>query len=104
MANLPAISNITEYRGTEQIDGSLYYTSSTELLQDVTIRDYRYWTVLLGIFVLMTLFGNILVVLAVVRVRSLQSVTNYLILSLAIADIFVGVLVMPLAVYVEVSQ
>ena len=65
---------------------------------------YQYWAAFLGLFVLLTLFGNILVVLAVIKVRTLQSVTNYLILSLAIADIFVGALVMPLAVYVEVSE
>jgi len=42
-------------------------------------------------------------VLGVYRERSLQSATNYFIVSLAIADIMVAILVMPLAVYVEVS-
>ena len=40
---------------------------------------------------------------AVYRERALKTVTNYFIVSLAIADIMVGILVMPLAVYVEVS-
>ena len=43
-----------------------------------------------------------MVVLGVYRERSLQSATNYFIVSLAIADIMVAILVMPLAVYVEV--
>jgi len=67
------------------------------------VLEYRYWATVLGLFVMATLFGNILVVLAVTKVKALQSVTNYLIVSLAIADITVGTLVMPLAVYVEVS-
>jgi len=43
-------------------------------------------------------------VLSVYREKTLQSVTNYFIVSLAVADIMVAVLVMPLAVYVEVAQ
>jgi len=43
-------------------------------------------------------------VLGVYRERSLQTATNYFIVSLAIADIMVAILVMPLAVYVEVSR
>lgn len=41
---------------------------------------------------------------AVYRERALKTVTNYFIVSLAIADIMVGILVMPLAIYVEVSR
>ena len=63
----------------------------------------RYWALLLLVFPLMTIFGNILVIMSVYREKSLQSVTNYFIVSLAIADIMVGLLVMPFAVYVEVS-
>jgi len=44
----------------------------------------------------------VMVVLGVYHERSLQSATNYFIVSLAIADIMVAILVMPLAVYVEV--
>jgi hypothetical protein len=42
-------------------------------------------------------------VLSVYRERSLRTVTNYFIVSLAVADIMVGVLVMPLAILQEVS-
>jgi len=63
-----------------------------------------YWTLLLLLFPLLTVFGNVLVCLSVKRERSLQTVTNYFIVSLAIADIMVAVLVMPLAVYVEASH
>jgi hypothetical protein len=64
----------------------------------------NYWALILLVFPLLTVFGNVLVVMSVYRERSLQSVTNYFIVSLAIADIMVAILVMPLAVYVEVSE
>lgn len=44
-----------------------------------------------------TIVGNALVCLAVVLVRKLKQPANFLIVSLAIADFLVGLLVMPLA-------
>jgi len=64
----------------------------------------NWWALILIVFPVLTVFGNMLVVLSVYREKTLQSVTNYFIVSLAVADIMVAVLVMPLAVYVEVSQ
>ena len=71
---------------------------------DVDYRTPNYWNLLLLIFPFFTLFGNVLVCVSVYRERTLRTVTNYFIVSLAIADIMVGLLVMPLAVYVEVSN
>nr|KAG5692554.1 hypothetical protein BaRGS_024114 [Batillaria attramentaria] len=68
---------------------------------DEMMPDTKYWTILLIIFPVFTVFGNILVVLSVVREKSLKTVTNYFICSLAVADIMVAVVVMPFAVYVE---
>ena len=54
----------------------------------------------LNIFINVFLTGNIFVIAAIVLERNLQSVANYLILSLGVADLLVAVLVMPLgAVY-----
>ncbi|KAI0210239.1 hypothetical protein LSAT2_005036, partial [Lamellibrachia satsuma] len=65
------------------------------------VKPPAYWALLLLIFPVLTVFGNVLVVLSVYFERSLRSPTNYFIVSLAVADIMVAVLVMPLAVYVE---
>lgn len=66
-------------------------------------QEYNYWALILLIFPILTLFGNGLVILSVYRERTLQSVTNYFIVSLAIADLLVAVFCMPFAVYVLVS-
>ena len=49
----------------------------------------------------LTLLGNILVILAVYRESSLHSATYYYIVSLAVADLCVGVIVIPLAIVFE---
>ncbi|KAK3859347.1 hypothetical protein Pcinc_034532 [Petrolisthes cinctipes] len=63
----------------------------------------NYWTLLLLLFPVFTVFGNILVLMSVYRERSLQTVTNYFIVSLAVADLLLASIVMPFAVYFLVS-
>ena len=66
---------------------------------DVQMEGRDYWALLLFLFPLLTVIGNVLVILSVYRERSLQTATNYFIISLAIADLLVATLVMPFAVY-----
>jgi len=48
--------------------------------------------------------GNVFVIAAILLERHLQSVANYLIVSLAVADLMVACLVMPLGAVYEVSS
>ena len=48
--------------------------------------------------------GNVFVIAAILLERHLQNVANYLILSLAVADLLVAVLVMPLGAVYEVGN
>ncbi|XP_076752858.1 5-hydroxytryptamine receptor 2B [Xylocopa sonorina] len=58
----------------------------------------NWWAMLALVLVLGTAAGNILVCLAIARERRLQNVTNYFLMSLAITDLMVAVLVMPLGI------
>ncbi|CAG9788236.1 unnamed protein product [Diatraea saccharalis] len=67
------------------------------------VESYNFWALSLLVFPLLTLFGNVLVIISVARERSLQTATNYFIVSLAVADLLVAVVVMPFGVYYLVS-
>lgn len=66
---------------------------------DPVHTERNYWTLLLLLFPVFTVFGNILVLMSVYKERSLQTVTNYFIVSLAVADLLLASIVMPFAVY-----
>lgn len=54
------------------------------------------------VVICMSALGNLLVCLAVIWDRRLQNMTNYFLMSLAIADLLVSLLVMPLGMVVEI--
>ncbi|KAG9491388.1 hypothetical protein GDO78_000083 [Eleutherodactylus coqui] len=56
------------------------------------------WPALLTVTVIvLTIAGNILVIMAVSLEKKLQNATNYFLMSLAIADMLIGFLVMPIS-------
>ncbi|XP_070537973.1 5-hydroxytryptamine receptor 2A-like [Ptychodera flava] len=55
----------------------------------------------LVIVILCTVMGNVLVCLAIMTDKKLQSITNYFLMSLAVADLMVSLLVMPFGIIVE---
>ncbi|XP_003400301.1 5-hydroxytryptamine receptor isoform X1 [Bombus terrestris] len=58
----------------------------------------------LGLLILVTVVGNLFVIAAIMLERNLQSVANYLIVSLAVADLMVACLVMPLGAVYEINS
>lgn len=80
----------------------LLFNNITGCYEDAIVKNY--WALGLLVFPILTLFGNMLVIISVCRERALQSVTNYFIVSLALADLLVALMVMPFAVYVLVSE
>lgn len=57
---------------------------------------------MLAVIPLACVIGNSLVIAAVWTTKSLQTPTNYLLVSLACADLLIGMLVMPFNIYVSV--
>ncbi|CAK9800099.1 5-hydroxytryptamine receptor 1 [Anthophora quadrimaculata] len=57
----------------------------------------------LGIIIVGTVIGNILVCVAVFFVKKLRRPCNYLLVSLAVSDLCVALLVMPMALLYEIS-
>ncbi|XP_051544787.1 D(4) dopamine receptor-like [Myxocyprinus asiaticus] len=63
---------------------------------------YNYFAIIFGVpLILIIILGNVLVCLSVLTERSLKTATNYFIVSLAVADLLLAVLVLPLYVYSE---
>lgn len=58
----------------------------------------NWWALLASVLVVGTAAGNILVCLAITWERRLQNVTNYFLMSLAVTDLMVAILVMPLGI------
>lgn len=77
--------------------------SSNETTKDQN-HPYNYYAMLLTLLIFVIVFGNVLVCMAVSREKALQTTTNYLIVSLAVADLLVATLVMPWVVYLEVVK
>ncbi|GFY46067.1 5-hydroxytryptamine receptor [Trichonephila inaurata madagascariensis] len=61
-------------------------------------------TILLSFIILATIAGNVFVLIAILRERNLQTLSNYLVFSLAIADLMVACLVMPIGAQYEVME
>lgn len=60
--------------------------------------------IVLGIVNIMVVVGNVLVILAVYCTNKLRNVTNMFIVSLAVADLMVGVAVLPFSATWEVYK
>lgn len=58
----------------------------------------------LGVIILVTFVGNVLVCLSVIKVRKLRHPSNYLLMSLAISDLCVACVVMPFGLYQSIES
>lgn len=79
-------------------------TSQTNTCGKQASTEWIITTVYLIIIFFLTVCGNLLVILVVVRYRKLQEVTNYFIVSLAIADLLIAATTLPLTIHVNIHN
>ncbi|XP_028306466.1 alpha-1D adrenergic receptor isoform X2 [Gouania willdenowi] len=58
--------------------------------------------IVLSVFILVAIVGNILVILSVICNKQLQTVTNFFIVNLAMADLLLSIIVLPFSASLEV--
>lgn len=86
------------YLGQNGSMGILNQNENPELMDGSNLN---WFILLLGILVLVGVLGNLLVCLAICYERRLQNATNFFLLSLAIADLLVSIIVMPISILYE---
>ncbi|KAG1667020.1 5-hydroxytryptamine receptor 1 [Nymphon striatum] len=90
----------------DNISSSVNTTNSSSTI-DLEIEEYGIESFViitaLGILIVATIIGNVLVCLSVILVSQLRHPSNYLLTSLAVSDLGVAILVMPFALYLQVN-
>uniref|UniRef100_A0AAY5E7G4 G-protein coupled receptors family 1 profile domain-containing protein n=1 Tax=Electrophorus electricus TaxID=8005 RepID=A0AAY5E7G4_ELEEL len=77
--------------------------SCGEQLLDFTTAEKLIIGVMLAVITALTVIGNMLVVIAVCVVKKLRQPSNYLLVSLAVADLSVAVVVMPFVIVTDLT-
>uniref|UniRef100_A0A8C7Y5R2 Adrenoceptor alpha 1D n=1 Tax=Oryzias sinensis TaxID=183150 RepID=A0A8C7Y5R2_9TELE len=104
---------MTDSNPSNESNNGLYFNGSAlELMPpNISITTCRNFTmdpqvvgvgIFLSVFILVAIVGNILVILSVVCNKQLQTVTNFFIVNLAIADLLVSIIVLPFSASLEV--
>lgn len=98
-----AITTAATSGGGGQFDGNSDSDAGDDESARISIQTIIVSIILLAV-ILGTIIGNILVCVAVCLVRKLRRPCNYLLVSLAVSDLCVAVLVMPTALLYEITE
>ena len=95
VVNYTVVSNTTDHGG-----GAVEW-ATTNTAEDTSDPEKNWHMLFLFLIVLVGITGNVLVCIAVTIEKKLHNVTNYFLVSLAIADLFVSLIVMPCSIITE---
>ncbi|XP_078606572.1 histamine H3 receptor-like [Branchiostoma floridae x Branchiostoma japonicum] len=89
------VSFATTWTPTNTSDGTTHgnITASTQPPFSYTVSAIL--ALLITVVILMTVFGNLLVIVAFWQTKTLQTTSNYFLMNLAVADLMIGLLAMP---------
>lgn len=96
LSALEITNHLAQFEFSAVIPNYTINISDNGVQQDEEHPQYEWIYLLVIVFILAGGLGNILVCLAVALDKKLQNVTNYFLLSLAVADLLVSLFVMPL--------
>ncbi|KAM3857539.1 LOW QUALITY PROTEIN: 5-hydroxytryptamine (serotonin) receptor 2C, G protein-coupled-like 1 [Diretmus argenteus] len=83
--------------GAATIGAGLESNLSQQSISRAVMKEKNWPALLILVIIALTIGGNILVILAVSLEKKLQNATNFFLRSLAVADMLVGILVMPIS-------
>jgi len=98
--NISSSQNLSKLWGPDAAGAGVAAEAANSSLTKAQFESPALFVGLLAVS-LITIFGNALVILAVLRERTLHSATNYFITSLAVSDMLVGAVVMPFSAFYE---
>ena len=85
-------------------NGSANFTTTNGLCDKETEGEMVAHAVFLSVVMALTLFGNFLVIGTVATYEKLRTVTNYFVISLAVSDVLVGLITLPLKVCIALFR
>ena len=98
--SLEGLSNIVGENETFYAEENTNHTDTASSTYEIF---YAAFVLLILMFIsIVTLIGNFLVIIAVLTTKSLHTVTNSFIVSLAVADFLVPILIQPLSIYMVI--
>ncbi len=77
--------------------------SNFSMANETISEEYNWGFLAFSVLPVLAILGNVLVISSVIWEKTLQTSTNWLIVSLAFADFLVGLIVMPWGIYSLVS-
>ena len=99
--DLPNLSNVLIDTGQSNSSTGVSYEHGNYELEHVLLLIVK--AMVMGFIILCALFGNLLVIVSVMRHRKLRVITNYFVVSLALADMLVAIFAMTFNASVELS-